>query len=266
MDVSLIFFRVSRYLRYIAFSKNRKGHGIHSPFVFDHVSRVFLNKADPVMISSIENVRRRLKSDKRMIEVMDLGAGSAGRNRKLRKVSDIVRLSAVPKKFGILLSNMAREFGSPGIIEFGTSFGISTMYLASGCSNSEIFTIEGSPAVAGIASDNFIEAGLTSIRVLTGSFEERLPEILNTGIKPGLVFIDGNHRKTPLLEYFEQIAKVSDHQTVVIIDDINYSSEMNEAWCVIKEHDKVSVTIDIFRMGIVFFRKGTGRHNHMIRY
>ncbi len=91
--------------------------------------------------------------------------------------------------------------------------------------------------------------------------------LTNTGIKPGLVFIDGNHRKEPVLKYFNQIAEISDNKTVIIIDDIYYSKEMEEAWNEIKQlHEKVSVTIDIFRMGIVFFREGINHNNYIIRY
>jgi predicted O-methyltransferase YrrM len=266
MDTNLVFFRVARYLKYIFFSSGRKGHGIHSPFVFDIVTRLFDKKKVPEGLSRIEKVRKRLKNDNRIIKVNDLGAGSAGEGTRFRKVSDIVRSSAVPKKFGILLSKMAHEFGNPMIIEFGTSFGISTMYLAAGRSVTQVLTMEGSSALAEIAEGNFTSAGLPNISVLTGSFEEQLAEISVSGFRPGLVFIDGNHRKIPTLEYFEKIAGISGPETIVIIDDINYSVEMSEAWNRIKEHEKVSVTIDILRMGIVFFRKGTGRQNYMIRY
>jgi predicted O-methyltransferase YrrM len=266
MDADLFFFRVTRYLKYLCFSASRKGHGIHSPFVFDFVTGVLSKKKDPEWLSLVEKVRRRLKRDGRIIEVNDLGAGSVGERNKLRKVAEIVRSSAVPKKFGILLSNMANEFGRPLIIEFGTSFGISTMYLACGCSDARVLTIEGSAAVAEVAAGNFNEAGLANIEILAGSFDEKLEEIIDRGIRPRLVFLDGNHRKKPTLNYFAKIANISDPETVVIIDDINYSAEMNKAWSLIKEHEKVSVTIDIFRMGIVFFRKGTVRQNYIIRY
>ena len=92
--------------------------------------------------------------------------------------------------------------------------------------------------------------------MLTGSFEEKLSEVAESGIKPGLIFIDGNHRKDPVLKYFNLLAGLSDNNTVIVIDDIYYSPEMEEAWNEIKLSEKVSATIDIFRMGIVFFRKG----------
>jgi predicted O-methyltransferase YrrM len=266
MNTGLIFFRVTKYLKYIFVSVNRKGHGIHSPFVFNVVNRVFRNKTDHTLVYSIEKVRKRLIRDKRIINVTDLGAGSEKCLNNLRKVSDIAGNSAVPEKYGRLLANMAAEFGSPLIVEFGTSFGISTMYMASVCRETPVFSMEGCPETAEIAGMNFKETGLKNIRLEVGPFEDSMPLIISQGIKPGLVFIDGNHRKEPLLDYFEKMAEISDNNSVIIIDDINYSQEMEDAWNEIKQSGKVTLTIDIFRMGIVFFRKGVSRNDYIIRY
>ncbi len=83
---------------------------------------------------------------------------------------------------------------------------------------------------------------------------------------PVLVFIDGNHRKEPVIRYFNQVADMSDNNTVVIIDDINSSREMADAWSEIKNHKNVTMSVDIFSMGIVFFRKGLNHLNYVVRY
>jgi hypothetical protein len=93
-----------------------------------------------------------------------------------------------------------------------------------------------------------------------------LYEIEAENICPGLVFIDGNHRKEPTVEYFNRMTELSDNNTVIVIDDIYYSPEMSDAWKEIKQNEKVSFTIDIFRMGIVFFREGMTRLDYIIRY
>jgi predicted O-methyltransferase YrrM len=262
----MIFFRTTKYLKYIILSRHRIGHGIHSPFVFDLISRVFRNKIDPDIVCSIEKVRKRLTADKRSINVSDLGSGSEILKSNRRKVSDIARTSPVPVKYGVLLSNLAEEFGEKLIIEFGTSFGISTMYMAEACTGALVYTMEGSFSISEIAKDNFKKEGIENIEVLTGSFDDVLPLILEKNIKPGLVFIDGNHRKEPLIKYFSLITEISDSKTVIVIDDINYSKEMGEAWSEIKRFEKVSLTVDINRMGIVFFREGITHQDYVIRY
>jgi predicted O-methyltransferase YrrM len=162
---------------------------------------------------------------------------------------------------------MSGAFGNPLILEFGTSFGISTMYMAASSPETPVYTIEGCRTISEIAAENFREGGFTNIRLLNGSFEDLLPRIKSEkGGAPGLIFIDGNHRKEPVIDYFNQVAEMSDNKTVIIIDDINYSREMAEAWSIIKNHRNVTFSIDIFRMGIIFFRKGMTRFNYVIRY
>ena len=262
----MIFFKIFKYLNYILLSRHRRGHGIHSPFVYDLVSRVLRNKIDPATIFTIEQVRKKMITDNRSISVQDLGSRSGSLKTNLRSVSDIARYSPVPGKYGKLLSNLAAEFGKPLIIELGTSFGISTMYMAASRADATVCTIEGCPETAAIARQNFIEAGFNNIKLLEGPFDAFLPGLVTAGVKPGLVFIDGNHRKTPVINYFNQMAEFSDSMTVIIIDDINYSKEMAEAWKEIKVHPKVSISVDLFRMGILFFRGGINHNNYAIRY
>jgi predicted O-methyltransferase YrrM len=262
----MIYYRSIEFLKYALLSRHRLGYGIHSPFVFDLVSRVFRNKIDPDIVLNIENIRKQLLSDKRSIYIHDLGSGSGDRNTNLRKVSYIARNSAVPRKYGILLSRMAKEFGKPTIVEFGTSLGISTMYMAASCPEAIVYTIEGCRATSEIANENFRLAGIGNVRVFNGSFDEVLPLIKSTISEPGLVFIDGNHKKGPLIRYCMQMAEISCNSTVVIVDDIYSSFEMAEAWKELKQLKKVTLTLDIFRMGFLFFREGLNNVDYIIRY
>jgi len=262
----MFFFRISGYLDYLLFSRHRNGHGIHSPFIFDLISRVFRNKTANDIVLKIENTRKRCSSSERIIRVFDLGAGSLKMKGDLRKVSDIARYSAVPKKYGVLLSALAAEFGKPAVIELGTSLGISTMYLASGCPGSVVYTVDACPETSRLAMENFSEAGFENIRLLNGSFDSTIPELKKQSVTPGLVFIDGDHRREPVLRYFNQMAEISNGSTVIVLDDIHRSREMEDAWNEVKRHKSVTATIDLYRIGLVFFRRGMSRSDYVIRY
>ena len=261
-------FRVKELIRYHLQSGYRKGHGIHSPFIFDLVSRVFRNKTDQSVVKQIEYLRKSMLSDKREISVKDFGAGSVVRkqNEGLRSVADIAKYSSIPQKYGELLYNLAHEFGHGGILELGTSLGISTLYMALAMPQEKIYTVEGDENIAGIAGGNFKSLGTANIVQYCGTFSEKLPEIFKTGVNAGLVFIDGDHRKEPLLKYFDIIAGNSSDKTVVVVDDIYLSPQMKEAWSEMRANSKVSVSIDIHRFGILFFRKGINRNHYFIRY
>ena len=257
---------LSKYIKYCLFSAYKRGHGIHSPFVFNLISKVFRNKINPEVVFKIEKIRQLMIADKRKINVTDYGSGSERMKSNLRKVSEIAKYSAVPRKYGILLAKLTEEFGKSDILELGTSLGISTMYMAASSPEVVVHTIEGCPETSEIARSNFEKSGLKNIRTYTGSFDEILPEIEHQKIRPGLVFIDGDHRKEPVINYFYKIADMVDYQSVIVFDDIYSSREMGKAWDEIKKFEKVTLTVDIFRMGLVFFRKGITRSDYIVRY
>ena len=249
------------------FSGHRNGHGIHSPFVFDVVSGFFRNKIDVEVVKCIKKLRREMKNDKRIINVNDLGAGSVkGKNGYLRKVSDIAHNSPIPDKYGFILAKMAADFGRPYAIELGTSLGISALYMALSSPDIEVHTIEGCPEIASVAQENFRTAGASNVKLHVGAFDDVLPDLMKEKHAPGIVFIDGNHRKEPLMRYFRFAADNAKDDSVVVIDDIHLSREMSEAWEEIKKQPEASVTIDLHRMGIVFFRKGINSNHFVVRY
>ena len=205
-------------------------------------------------------------TDVRTVSVIDLGSGSRKMKSNIRKVSEIARYAAVPEKYGLLLFNLSKEYGSPLIVELGTSLGISSMYLAAASPEVPVYTIEGCGDLAELACQNIREAGIKNIRIMNGSFDEMIPLIKEMNVSPGLVFIDGDHKKDSVVRYFMDFAGISNSNTLIVIDDISISEEMAEAWELIKKHEKVTATIDLYRMGFVFFREGITLLHYMIRY
>jgi predicted O-methyltransferase YrrM len=256
----------TKYLYYNLFSSHKKGHGIHSPFVFHLITKVFRNKINPDVVFNIEKIRQMMISDKRRIIIKDYGSGPEGTVNTLRIISEIVKYSTIPQRYGFLLASLSREFGKSGIVAMGTSLGISTLYMAAGSPDVTVHSINGYPEISEIAKDYILRSGLKNISLYTDKFDEVLAEIVNKSIKPGLVYINGDNRKEKVLKYFYTVAEMGDKNSVLVLDDINRSAEMGEAWKEIKKYEKVTLTVDIFRMGLVFFREGVSRYDYIIRY
>jgi predicted O-methyltransferase YrrM len=215
----------------------------------------------------IEAVKKNLIADKRILEVEDAGAGSAGKTPGRKIVAEITAVSLSTQKFGRLLFRLAGFYSCGQIIELGTSLGISTSYLASADPKSRVITVEGSPAIAGVAAETFLQLELNNIVQVTGKFEDTLGKIIRENPPADLIYLDGNHRKEPVLAYFEQILGNLAPASLVIIHDIHWSREMEEAWAIIRLHPKVKMTVDIFSAGLVFFRKEFQvKQNFMIRF
>ncbi len=185
----------------------------------------------------------------------DFGAGSAVIPFKNRKIKDITSSSLKKKKYAQLLFRIAKYYQSKTIVELGTSFGITTCYLASANADSKVFTFEGAKNIAKIASENFAKCDLKNIELIEGDFQKTLSGNEGKTRIVDLLFIDGNHRKEATLEYFNFFLKKSTNNSIFIFDDIHWSEEMEEAWKLIQQHDSVTLTIDLFFIGLVFFSK-----------
>ena len=251
-----------KYIRYLLTASNSKGHGVHSPFVFELITKVLNDDRKYYAYEQIEEVRASLKVDNSLLTIRDFGAGSRVTQQKQRSVSSIANSALKPKKFGQLLFRIVEQYKPSNIVELGTSLGITTSYLASANPAANITTMEGAAEVAAVAKNNFKRLGLQNIQLVEGDFNETLARVLQNVPTVDLAFIDGNHRLQPTLAYFQQLLTKTHEYSVLIFDDIHWSAEMEEAWETIKDHASVSLTIDLFFIGLVFFRTENKTKQH----
>ncbi len=253
-----------KYFQYYLTASNGKGHGVHSPFVFDFIKNVLRDKKNYDCYATIEQQRKQLLQNKTAIEVEDFGAGSSVMKTNTRVVRNIAASSLKPKKFAQLLFRMVQYYKPATVLELGTSLGITTSYLAKGNENAIVNTCEGSSAIASIAQNNFDALHIKNIRLTKGDFSKTLSPLLNEIDKIDFAFIDGNHRKEPTVDYFSKLLNHSTSTTILIFDDIHWSEEMEAAWEQIKAHFSVTLTIDLFFIGLVFINPDFKVKQHFV--
>jgi predicted O-methyltransferase YrrM len=240
---------------------------VHSPFFFEFIKFVLNDKKKYDVYENIEKQRQVLLNDKTIIDVEDFGAGSTIIKTKQRVVKDIAASSLKPKKYSQLLFRMIQFYNKKNVLELGTSFGITTSYIAAAKNNPAVTSMEGSQSIANIAQQNFDALQLNNINIIRGDFEKTLSPFLENAKTIDFAFLDGNHRKIPTLQYFKQILSNSTEETIVVFDDIHWSKEMEEAWGEIKANEAVTLTIDLFFIGIVFLKKEFKIKQHfVVRY
>jgi predicted O-methyltransferase YrrM len=228
---------------------------MHSPFVFDFITNVLNDQQHKTCYQPIENRRAALLNNSDSIEVEDFGAGSGVIRSNKRRIDKIAASSLKPKKYAQLMHRMVSYYKPATIVELGTSFGVTTSYLAKGSEKTKVFTFEGSSAIAAIANQTFEALSINNIILQQGNFDITLPEFLTSNPAIDLAFIDGNHRKQPTLQYFDQLQGACNENTILIFDDIHWSAEMESAWETIKNHPSVTLSMDLFFIGIVLFKK-----------
>ena len=264
MNTHILIFRIRSYLKYFLFARHRKGYGIHSPFVFFLVRELAGEKYPFYAFKRVDAARRMLLKNSTVIETHTLGAPSVS-NKQQKKIKQLVSEGSLPPKFGKILFRLINHFGARNILELGTGTGLSTLWLALPDSRSGVITIEGNAHLSEIAKQLFEIVEVPNIRVWKGSFAELLPEALDQLARLDFVFFDGDHRKDSVLGYFKICLKKVHNDTIFVFDDIHWSREMEEAWHIISGHPRVTVSLDFYRIGIVFFRKECTKQHYVVR-
>jgi len=258
-----------KYINYYLTAANGKGHGIHSPFVFDFITKVLNDRTEYEHYKKVERLRKRSLKDQTVLTIEDHGAGSSSSASKERSVSSIARHAVKPKKYAQLLYRIAKYYQPASIIELGTSLGITTSYLALATPGGNLFTFEGSTEIATVARQNFKTLELqkpsnsqSGINIVEGNFDYTLPSVLYRLVSVDLAFIDGNHRREPTENYFHWLLAKASSNSIFIFDDVHWSKEMEQAWKNIKQHPAVRCSIDLFFIGIIFFRQEFKEKQH----
>ena len=88
-----------KYIQYWLFAENSKGHGVHSPFVFELIDRVFNDDRDFYYFPLIEAARETFIHDNALLNITDFGAGSRLNTSNTRSVASIAKSALKPKKY-----------------------------------------------------------------------------------------------------------------------------------------------------------------------
>ena len=255
---------VSDYLKHRLTSKSR--HGTHSPFVYKLVDEVIYDFNSKSEYNGIEAQRKKLLNDDAIINVTDLGAGSHLNKNRTKPVKEIAKNALKSPRLAQLIYRLAKNSEPANLLELGTCLGITTAYLSKACPEAEIITIEGCPETAKKAWQNFQELEMENVELRVGNFDELLPKVIEEADKLDFVYVDGNHRKDATLNYFHWCLPKVHENTLLIFDDIYWSQGMKEAWEEIKNHPDVTVTVDLFWIGLVYFKKDQVKEHFKIKF
>ncbi|WP_199117600.1 O-methyltransferase [Pedobacter sp. ASV28] len=252
------------YLKHRLTAKTR--HGTHSPFVYQLADEVIYDFSRKKVYDEIEAQRKKLLNDHTLITVTDLGAGSHLNKNRTKKISQIAKNALKNKRLAQLIYRLAAHHKPSNMIELGTCLGITTAYLSKAWPQADILTIEGCPQTAAVAYHNFTELGLQNVELQVGNFNDLLPKAIEERSQLDFIYIDGNHTKEATLNYFNWCLPKIAENSLFIFDDIYWSEGMKEAWEEIKLHPQVTVTIDLFWIGLVYFRKGQAKEHFKIKF
>jgi predicted O-methyltransferase YrrM len=256
-------FKIKSFLKFIYNSKNE--HGVHSPFVFDLLTKCFYDKKSYSAYAILSTYRKALLADKTRIEVADFGAGSKIFKTNLRPINKIAKTAGISKKRAQLLFRIVNYYKPQSILEIGTSLGLATAALSLGNPDSKISTLEGCANTLNKGKIQLQKFNFKNVETVHTEFSTFLKSSNPKLESYDLIYFDGNHSKQATLTYFELLLPTISNNSVWIFDDIHWSEAMETAWETIKKHPKVKVTIDTYQWGIVFFRAEQAKQHFVLR-
>lgn len=251
---------IKEYLGYLSTAKKR--HGIHSPFVYDFTDRCLGIKIDKHLLKTFDSYKNALKTNTKIINVKDLGAGSKKLSSK-RSVKSIYAVSSSGNKYGKLLYKIAAHYQPKNMLELGTSLGVGSFMLATGNPGGHLHTVEACPETLNVARKNLKKHQLQNITFYNDTFKDFIAQ--NTTVFD-LVFIDGDHKSDRLHELLALLDSYIHEETLLIIDDIRWSSDMYEGWKRLVSKEEYHLSMDFFRMGILLKREHQQKEHFVIRY
>ena len=246
--------------------KGKRWDSFHSPYLFKLFSYMRNDREIPGSFSRIEALRKQWQKNESIINRNDFGAGSIhSAKMQSEKISHIATRSlSYPFQCRCLARLVHAE--NPGLIlELGTSLGISTAYLQSGSAGAKVITVEGDRELAKLAAQTFEQLGITQIQLVVSTFEDYFKNNQDDS-KLDIVFLDGNHVSTALINYYEKLKPRFTPRTIVIIDDIYWSRDMQEGWKKLIAMPEVTQSVDCFQFGVLFFRNEfLNKEHHVLR-
>jgi len=225
-------------------------HALHEPYIYNFYDSVICEDHDTSRFAPIERLRKLYRKDRQIRELHVLGAPS---KQEKRSFSDIARNGGTPARDARMLYRLAHFLQAKEVLELGTSLGLTSLYLSEDPTMA-LTTLEGDELLAAEAQQNFNRFERKNIRLVIGNIDDTLEPALQRMRTTDLIYIDANHRYEATLRYFENILEYIHLNTVVVFDDIHWSEEMSAAWNEICNHKKVTLSVDLYRMGLVFFR------------
>lgn len=252
-------FQIIAYIKFLITSTKRRHIG--SPFVYDLITKCFHNREKLSAYTKLNAYRNELLNNNDTINVTDFGAGSRVFKSNKRAINAIAKNAGITPKRAKLLLRLTKYFRLKNVLELGTSLGLGTSAISFGNTNTKITTLEGCPETAKIAQHQFEKHQLKNIQSVVCNFSDYL-ETIPSKHTFDLIYFDGNHQKEPTIRYFNKLVNFATNDSIYIFDDIHWSEEMEEAWEYIKTHPKVTISIDTFFWGIIFFRKEQKTQEH----
>ena len=256
-----MWYQIKSRLNFLLKSSNQ--HGIHSPFVYDLITKCFYDKTSFSAYHNLKVLRNELIHNQDLVKIKHYSEASKVFQTNHQKISTIVKCEGSSYKKQKQLYRITNYFKPKNVLELGTSIGLGSTAMAFASNKSIITTVEVNENLSDIAKKVFKSYQLKNIQIDTSSFKDFFKKSNYENLD--LVYLDGTCDKESTIENFNSLLKHSHNESVFIFNNIYWNKEMTEAWNIIKKQKEITVSIDTFYWGFLFFRKEQPKQHFTIR-
>ena len=264
MNIQQKIYQAQAYFKYWLLAVDE--HALQPPFVYQLYTQTIKPDKPKAVFRQIERQREQLLHSPESVTVTDLGAGSSMSSSRKRPLSQLARHSLSSARFSRLFYRLIRRQQAKNILELGTSLGINTLYLSTAAPLGKVYTLEGCPQTAGIARKLFTEWPQKNIFLRQGNINETLPQLLDELPCIDAAYLDANHTYEASMRYFALLLPKVHANSFLVIDDIYWSRGMQQAWQEMQQHPQVSLSLDLYDAGLLFFRPGMQKADYVLSY
>lgn len=264
MKIKQKLYQAQAFLKYWLLAVNE--HALHPPFVYSLYTQTIKPDLPEDIFGTIEKFRKQLLQSRETIHFTELGAGSSMSSQKERPIRQLAQHSLSSARFSRLFYRLIVQQEANTILELGTSLGINTLYLSAAAPRGQVYTLEGCPQTALFAERLFDEWQHRNIYLRQGNIDDTLPGLLEKLPSIDAAYLDANHTYEASMRYFSLLLPNIHAHSFLVIDDIYWSADMQRAWKEMREHPQVSLSLDLFDAGILFFQPGLQKAHYILSF
>ncbi len=209
--------------------RHHKGHGIHSPFVFNFITKVIEEKTRYHAYDDVRNYLNRFPD-----------------------------LSFRENKTHRLLLKIVNYFNIKKILELGGGTGINTLYMTVTASDIECLSVE-------LSLPKYNKAQIIYNEWNKGIQQSKEP-FPSLNEKKDCIFVDLRNYKVPHGEMITYLLSLTHKDSVIIIDGIRTNRKLQTLWKMLVQQEEVIVSLDLFHLGILFFDKKYFKRNYKLSF
>lgn len=223
---------------------HRKGHGIHSPFVFELVTNVIEQPYPYYGYRDIDLIRLHLR-------LHDQAITWQGKQSSIRRY---LHKQAISQKEGELLFRLTNHYKSRSILAVGSSMGLTPLYLTGYAGDLKCIVLESETDVATIASRNIEKKTNSPLRVIQGDYQTTLQEALQQFEQIDCIYLCKELRVEELDNIYHECSPFFHEESILIISGIHSSSAKKNYWEQLCNDPKITVSVDLYKLGLIFFQ------------